>query len=78
MTLLRGWLVTKSINGMIALNQFTFFFFLIIGTSQANTTLIVNSGCGLSSAAKICDNLVLNGYSDWLLPSKYEHNQMYL
>ncbi|MCX6249380.1 MAG: DUF1566 domain-containing protein [Bacteroidetes bacterium] len=48
-----------------------------IGTGQANTTAIVN-GCSESDiAAKICDNLVLNGYSDWFLPSKDEQNQMY-
>ena len=43
-----------------------------IGTGQTNTTKIVNAqGAGVY-AAKICDDLVLNGYSDWYLPSKAE------
>jgi len=46
-----------------------------IGTGQANTTLIV-SACSGASAAKDCDNLVLNGYSDWYLPSAEELQQI--
>ena len=49
-----------------------------IGTGQANTTIIVNS-CGEGGiAARICNDLVLNGYSDWFLPSLDELNQMYV
>jgi hypothetical protein len=48
-----------------------------IGSGQANTTAIEN-GCGESwIAAHICNNLVLNGYDDWFLPSLDELTEMY-
>ena len=50
-----------------------------IGDGQPNTTAIVTDGCAsVNSAAKICDNLVLGGYSDWFLPSVNEIIQMYI
>ncbi|MFZ4521341.1 MAG: DUF1566 domain-containing protein [Bacteroidales bacterium] len=49
-----------------------------LGSGQANTTLFVNGCSTAGTAARICDELVLNGYSDWFLPSKDELHQMYL
>lgn len=50
---------------------------LTIGTGQANTTAIVTAQGVGNYAAKICDDLVLNNYSDWFLPSKDELNTIY-
>jgi len=48
-----------------------------IGKGQSNTTKIIEiQGDGIY-AASICDQLVLNGYSDWFLPSKSELNLLY-
>ncbi len=49
-----------------------------IGTGNQNTIDIIN-GCSTSGiAARICGDLILNGYSDWYLPSLDELNQLYV
>lgn len=53
-----------------------------LGTGQANTRSIVRHCSITNSAAAICFNLTLNGYSDWFLPSIEEleliHDNLYL
>jgi hypothetical protein len=39
------------------------------GTGQANTLSIINGCIEAGTAASICNELVLNGYNDWFLPS---------
>ena len=43
-----------------------------VGTGQANTTAIVTAQGAGNYAASVCDQLELNGFSDWFLPSKAE------
>jgi hypothetical protein len=51
---------------------------LTVGTGQSNTPTIATAYGAGSYAAKLCDELVLNGYSDWFLPSRDELNELYL
>jgi hypothetical protein len=47
-----------------------------IGSGQSNTNVILSTCTERPIAASICDNLVLNGYSDWYLPSRDEIYEM--
>lgn len=48
-----------------------------IGTGLQNTNAILAQCSETNSAAKICADLVFNGYDDWFLPSKDELNLIY-
>lgn len=48
-----------------------------VGTGQANTNAIVTAAGAGTYAASICNNLTLNGQTDWFLPSKDELDLLY-
>jgi Protein of unknown function (DUF1566) len=48
-----------------------------IGIGQFNTTAIINACSTSGIAARLADDLVFGGKSDWFLPSKDELNLMY-
>lgn len=49
-----------------------------VGDGQKNSSRIMASQGAGNYAAKICDELTLNGYSDWFLPSKNEMNLIFI
>lgn len=48
-----------------------------LGTGLANTNAIVNGCTSTTIAARLCNNLVSGGYSDWYLPSRDELTRLY-
>jgi hypothetical protein len=48
-----------------------------VGSGKRNTQLIVKACKDEGNPARICDDLILNNYSDWFLPSKDELVLMY-
>jgi uncharacterized protein YjdB len=48
----------------------------LLNTGSSNTNRI-SSNCGAGTAARLCADLVLGGYSDWHLPSKDELQKLY-
>jgi hypothetical protein len=49
-----------------------------IGTGESNTNQIISVCTQSGTSAEICEKLVLNGYSDWFLPSLNELIEMYV
>lgn len=49
-----------------------------IGTGITNTAIILAQAGHTASAAKLCSELVINGYNGWFLPSREELKQMYM
>jgi len=48
-----------------------------IGTGQSNTAKIIQTQGNGSYAAKLCADLVIDGYDDWFLPSRDELNELH-
>jgi len=49
-----------------------------IGTGNQNTIDIITAISTSGIAARVCNDLIVDEYSDWYLPSKNELNQLYI
>ena len=49
-----------------------------IGWGQTNTNTVITQCFDNPIVTRECDNLVLNGYSDWYCPSRYELREIFL
>jgi hypothetical protein len=68
-----GTTVTWSNN-----NAVTGAFDTLIGSGQSNTPMITTTQGAGTYAAKMCEDLSLNGFNDWFLPSRDELNKMFV
>ena len=50
----------------------------LLGAGKTNTLSIVTKCSVNGIAARVCNDLTLNGYDDWFLPSKDELNKIFL
>ncbi|MFZ1679144.1 MAG: DUF1566 domain-containing protein [Saprospiraceae bacterium] len=51
---------------------------VLMGTGYKNTLEIVNECSAAGIAARVCNDLVLGGYSDWYLPSRDDLSKLYI
>jgi hypothetical protein len=50
---------------------------VLIGTGQANTTLMLANSAAKDQAAKLINELVVDGFTDWYLPSEKELDALF-
>jgi hypothetical protein len=50
---------------------------IIIGAGPSNTALMLDNAAARDFAVKYCDNLVIDGFDDWFMPSEKELAEMW-
>jgi len=50
---------------------------VVIGTGKANTDFMLANAAAMNFAAKFCDQLIVDGYNDFYMPSEDELSMMY-
>lgn len=68
---------SEGVAWLVDTNLVTYATYTNIYKGRLNTTTIVGLQGDGEYAAKICDDLVLNGFDDWYLPSKSELKEIY-